>query len=151
MIYVVALSEYDQVCYEDQTANRLQESLRVFENLMALPQLQTVTVILILNKMDQFSKKMLNNDLDKYFPDYTGGTDVKQGVKYIRQKFIQILEKPDCIHVPGLYCFEVSLTEVSDVKTILDSLITGRCSPILVNRPDAFGDGPLPDFSRLGL
>ncbi len=34
MIFVTAISEYDQMLFEDEKVNRLQESLRVFENII---------------------------------------------------------------------------------------------------------------------
>ena len=139
---MVSLSEYNQLCYEDFVTNRLQESLAIFEDLMSTPKLQNVTVILILNKLDVFAKKLQNDDLHIYFPDYTGGTDVQKGVQYIRQRFIDVVAKPTCMHEPVLYCFEGSMTNSADVKRILDSMIGGLCKPIFVNRSmdDLFND-----------
>ena len=56
-IFVAALSEYDQVLYEDRSKNRLEESLDLFTECVNSQWFSNAQVILFLNKMDLFHEK----------------------------------------------------------------------------------------------
>jgi guanine nucleotide-binding protein G(i) subunit alpha len=45
---------------------------------------------LFLNKIDLFKVKLPKVPLDKYFPEYTGGSDVNKAAKYILWRFTQL-------------------------------------------------------------
>jgi len=93
ILYVAALSEYDQVLVEDATKNRMKESLELFRsvsvrlvniyikivhlNLVSLQicdlhHLRKVPIILFLNKEDLFDAKIQVSPLNKVFPNYEG-------------------------------------------------------------------------------
>ncbi|KIK80192.1 hypothetical protein PAXRUDRAFT_159316, partial [Paxillus rubicundulus Ve08.2h10] len=44
--------------------------------------LQT-SIVLFLNKIDAFKTKLLKVPLEKYFPKYSGGSDINEAAKYI--------------------------------------------------------------------
>eukprot|EP01080_Neovahlkampfia_damariscottae_P003709 gene3709-6598_t len=52
IIYVASLSEFDQLCYEDDMTNRMEESLEEFEKRINSKDMENKHVILILNKFD---------------------------------------------------------------------------------------------------
>lgn len=58
VIYVSALSEYDQVLYEDGKTNRMDESLRLFEETVGNKFFKNTSFILFLNKRDLFEDKI---------------------------------------------------------------------------------------------
>ena len=58
-IFVVALSEYDQVLFEDRSKNRLEEALELFSECVNSAWLKESTMLLFLNKMDLFTQKYL--------------------------------------------------------------------------------------------
>jgi len=89
VIFCVALSEYDQKLAEDETTNRLQESLGIFEELVTKWFLKT-TIILFLNKSDIFREKIKKTDLSVCFRDYDGGLNYEKGVAYIQNKFLSL-------------------------------------------------------------
>ena len=51
VIFVTAISEYDQLLYEDQKVNRLQESLMLFDNISNSQFFKQTAMILFLNKV----------------------------------------------------------------------------------------------------
>jgi len=57
VIFVAAVSEYDQSLYEDEKENRLIESIRVFDNITNNRYFQNSTIILFMNKIDLFAEK----------------------------------------------------------------------------------------------
>ncbi len=62
---------HPQVLVEDQTQNRLKESLALFECLFGYPYFKKSSMILFLNKTDLFEEKIGKSNLSEYFP-YNG-------------------------------------------------------------------------------
>jgi hypothetical protein len=69
VIFVVALSEYNQVLYEDGRTNRLHESLLLFDEIVNSSYFVNVPIYLFLNKKDVFLEKISVWDLSGVFPD----------------------------------------------------------------------------------
>ncbi|KAE8285206.1 Guanine nucleotide-binding protein subunit alpha-14 [Larimichthys crocea] len=72
IIFLAALSEYDQVLYESVKDNRLSESLALFKTILSYKWFQESSTILFLNKTDLLEEKIAQSDLATYFPAYTG-------------------------------------------------------------------------------
>ncbi|KAH9052733.1 G-protein alpha subunit [Lactarius vividus] len=89
VVFVTALSEYDQVLLEEKNQNRMTESLVLFDSVINSRWFLRTSIILFLNKIDVFKNKLPKVPLDKYFPEYTGGEDVNKGAKYILWRFMQ--------------------------------------------------------------
>jgi len=88
VIFLVAISEYDQVLREDESVNRLQEALALFESIIGSRWFINTSVILFMNKYDLFKEKIPYSPLEKYFPDYTGGPNVDNAADHILKKFV---------------------------------------------------------------
>lgn len=88
IMYVASLSEYDQVLAEDENKNRMQESLTLFEGILSLIWFHTTPIILFLNKDDIFKQKIKTSELGRFFNDYHGGFDYKEGLEYIKGRFM---------------------------------------------------------------
>ncbi|THU92776.1 guanine nucleotide binding protein, alpha subunit [Dendrothele bispora CBS 962.96] len=99
IIFCTALSEYDQVLLEEKNQNRMAESLILFESIINSRWFLLTSIILFLNKIDVFKKKLpkvrlgacfvLFWSLWRYFTEYTGGNDINKAAKYILWKFMQ--------------------------------------------------------------
>ncbi|KAH7883433.1 guanine nucleotide binding protein, alpha subunit [Phlebopus sp. FC_14] len=89
IIFCTALSEYDQVLLEEKNQNRMVESLILFESVINSRWFLRTSIILFLNKIDVFKIKLPKVPLEKYFPEYTGGTDINKAAKYILWRFMQ--------------------------------------------------------------
>jgi len=72
IIFCVALSEYDQVLLEVSTINRMEESLTLFGSIVNSAWFTRTSIVLFLNKIDIFRKKLLTVPLERYYPDYEG-------------------------------------------------------------------------------
>jgi guanine nucleotide-binding protein G(s) subunit alpha len=61
------------VLWEDNTQNRLRESLALFKNIWNNRWLKSISVILFLNKQDMLAEKIKEgrHKLETYFPDFT--------------------------------------------------------------------------------
>jgi len=83
VLFVAAISEYDQTCFEDRATNRMVESLNVFEETCSAPALKDAAIILFLNKYDLFTQNLSQSSFKKYFPDYKSAEDVSAVGQYI--------------------------------------------------------------------
>lgn len=71
-IFSNILSRYDQVLFEDETQNRMMESLLLFEEIVNLKYFRKTGFIVFFNKNDLFKEKIKKVDLKVCFPEYTG-------------------------------------------------------------------------------
>ncbi|XP_029961046.1 guanine nucleotide-binding protein subunit alpha-14 [Salarias fasciatus] len=72
IIFLVALSEYDQVLAECDNENRMEESMALFKTIITTPWFQRASVILFLNKTDILKEKIMYSHVATYFPAFTG-------------------------------------------------------------------------------
>jgi len=92
VVFVAALSEYNQVLFEDRGRNRLEESLDLFEQCARSEWLGDTQVVLLLNKKDVFDKKFLEDkiplNVSGRFPDAPKQThDSREAIDWIAAKF----------------------------------------------------------------
>jgi GTPase SAR1 family protein len=91
IIFMCAISEFDQFMWEDTKTNRLSDGLALFAKLASDPAFIDTTFILFFNKIDLFTEKLKSKNI-KDFPewsDYAGKPhDVDDGVAYFKRKFL---------------------------------------------------------------
>eukprot|EP00984_Skeletonema_dohrnii_P018617 scaffold8726_cov84-Skeletonema_dohrnii-CCMP3373.AAC.2 len=120
VIFVVALSEYDQTLAEDKRINRMVEALTLFRHVSNHRAFENSSIVLLMNKMDIFREKIMYSDIaaQREFSDYAGPTkDFDHGVAYFVQKFKNCLvdELDDSfIHV-------TCATDTNNMEVVLDS------------------------------
>ncbi|ORZ08819.1 putative guanine nucleotide-binding protein alpha-1 subunit [Lobosporangium transversale] len=90
IIFMAALSAYDQPCEEDPKLNRLQECLVLFNEIANHKLFQLTSMILFLNKIDIFQRKLDAGSLvSKYFPEYRGPNDYFSTTVFFQYRFLQ--------------------------------------------------------------
>jgi len=121
VIFVAALSEYDQSLTESKRVNRMMEALDLFESVVKNRAFLDTSIMLFLNKKDTFAEKILYSDISSvsHFSDYTGKPeDFDQGVLYFIHKFEERLLddefKDSYIHV-------TCATDTSNMEFVLSS------------------------------
>jgi len=120
VIFVVALSEYDQTLAEDKRINRMVEALTLFRHVSNHRAFENSSIVLLMNKMDIFREKIMYSDIaaQREFSDYAGpAKDFNHGVAYFVQKFKNCLvdELDDSfIHV-------TCATDTNNMEVVLDS------------------------------
>lgn len=95
LLFIASLSEYNQVLMEDETTNRMQESLDLFEEVLSLPYFTKTTIMIFFNKEDLFKEKIKTIDLKICFSQYEGGCDEMKAKKYIEEKFMSRSKRKD--------------------------------------------------------
>lgn len=93
VIFVAAISEYDQMCFEDSRTNRLDEALQLFDNVSNSEWFATTPIILFLNKKDLFDVKFPKVSLSVCFDDWNNGS-IESAYDFISRKF-QVLQQTE--------------------------------------------------------
>jgi len=117
ILFVVDISAYDKVLYEDEKVNRLVESLNLFENICNSRWFRETSIILFLNKSDLFKEKIKEVPLTTLFADYTGGSDFEAGTTFIEQEFTKRnhFKKP-------VYCHVTCATNTQNVSIVFNGV-----------------------------
>lgn len=120
IIFVCASSSYNLVLWEDNTQNRLRESLALFKNIWNNRWLKNISVILFLNKQDLLADKIKagRHKLEHYFPEFANyqlpsdnsekipndeHPQVLRAKYFIRGEFVRIASSSG--HEPTHHCY----------------------------------------------
>ncbi|KAK9473671.1 guanine nucleotide binding protein, alpha subunit [Dipodascopsis tothii] len=90
ILFLVAISEYDQTLFEDETVNRMQEALTLFDSICNSRWFVKTSIILFLNKIDIFKEKLPHSPLRTYFPDYQEEEDYNLACDYVLNRFVSL-------------------------------------------------------------
>ncbi|KAI8096793.1 G protein alpha subunit [Halteromyces radiatus] len=118
IIFMVAISEYDQVLIEDESINRMQEALTLFDSICNSRWFEKTSTILFLNKTDIFKQKLLTSPLSQCFPDFQGGTDEEAARDYIMKRFVSINNSPD----KQVYTHFTCATDTEQVEFVMSAV-----------------------------
>ncbi|KAI9208599.1 guanine nucleotide binding protein, alpha subunit [Polychytrium aggregatum] len=115
IVFLVAISEYDQVLVEDETVNRMQEALTLFDSICNSRWFVKTSIILFLNKIDLFKEKLPRSPMGKYFPDYTGGDDYDSACEYILNRFVSLNQSDQ----KQIYTHFTCATDTTQIKFVM--------------------------------
>ncbi|KAH8824881.1 G-protein alpha subunit-domain-containing protein [Flagelloscypha sp. PMI_526] len=102
-IFVVALSDYDQMVEGDPFVNRMDETFNLFKAIFTSQWfIGTNGIILLFNKMDIFREKLPHSPLKAHFPDYTGGSEVNEAIDYFVKRFRSLTTHEIYLHYTTL-------------------------------------------------
>lgn len=119
LLFMVALSGYDQCLVEDQNANQMHEAMMLFESLANGEWFKRKPIILFLNKIDLFKAKISLSPISKHFPDYTGPDgDFDAAAKYFADRFRGINRVPE----REIYIHYTNATDTNLLKATMDSV-----------------------------
>lgn len=145
IIFLVAISEYDQRLYEDESVNRMQEAMTLFDSIcnsrwfirtsivgwplffrhlksdkftltrFLTPPLQ----ILFLNKIDIFREKLPVSPISEYFPDYRGGdNNYDAACSFLLDKFVSLNQNLD----KSVYAHFTCATDTKQLAFVLNAV-----------------------------
>lgn len=117
IIFVAALSEYDQVLEEDNETNRMVESLKLFEDTINNDWFNRKPIILFLNKVDIFEKKLEHSSLGDYFSEYKGGSDLSKAKKWVQEQYDSRNHSPS----RQVYIHLTTATDTSNIQMVFDA------------------------------
>merc|ERR1711971_143360 len=86
IIFVAALSGYNQLLWEDNRNNRMREAIGLFRGIVNLDVFKGSHVILFLNKCDLFEKKVGKYLVAEHFKDYDGKETKDEIIEFFKEK-----------------------------------------------------------------
>ena len=118
LIFLTAISEYDQVLLEDGETNRLLESRNLFIEVLKQKAFHNTDIILFLNKKDLFEEKIKSGTFKKYITQYGGSPeDSVAAIQYIEK---DIFKKAFDNYCAGktFYCHVTTATDTSNAELV---------------------------------
>ena len=116
--FVLAVSEYDQMLFEDERVNRMYEAIMLFDSLVNSKWFADTPFILFLNKVDLLKDKVRKSPVRKYFPDFDGkSNDAEDALKYFEKLFLSLNKSKRPIYV-----HRTCATDTQSMKFILTAV-----------------------------
>lgn len=123
VIFVAALSEYDQSLFEDASTNRMTEAISLFNEICNNHTFASSSMILFLNKKDLFAEKinLIHIGSQPAFADFTGKMGdadyFERGSKYFLKKFLAQNKNPG----REIYHHATCATDSKNVEVVFNS------------------------------
>ncbi|XP_036382408.1 guanine nucleotide-binding protein subunit alpha-14-like [Megalops cyprinoides] len=115
IIFLVALSEYDQVLAECDNANRMEESKALFKTIITYPWFQQSSVILFLNKTDILEEKIQHSHVVNYFPEFKGP---QRDAKAAREFILRMYQEQNPDKEKTLYSHFTCATDTENIRFV---------------------------------
>jgi len=127
VLFIISLSDYNQTLYEDETTNRMQESEKVFGEMLNNIFFKNTPFIVFFNKFDLFKEKIKTTPLTLAYKDYSGPQEYEAAYEFLRNKFLGHEEND----LRSKYDFKTTATDTTLVRNVLDSVQTIVINQIL--------------------
>jgi GTPase SAR1 family protein len=130
VMFVAAISEFDQVLFEDYTQNRFTEALKLFKEIVNSKWFEKTAFILFLNKEDLFREKILtkniNESKDVELREFKGDCrSFEETTSFIKQLFLKKkLPNPDVEHEHQIHAHVTCATDTELVRKIFENVKT---------------------------
>jgi len=125
VVFVAALPEYDQVLFEDESMNRMDEAITLFEQIVNSKWFRETAIILFLNKRDLFETKLQKRPLKQYYAPASkddgliDDTDPKQCGEFFKRAFTKKNKNPD----KSVFTHVTCATDTTNVKFVFSAVI----------------------------
>jgi len=118
VMFIISLSDYNQTLYEDETTNRMQESEKLFGEMLNNVFFRETPFIVFFNKIDLFKEKLKTASLTIAYKEYTGSQDYEEALNFIRYRFLN-QNKNERREV---YPYETTATDTSLVRNVFAAI-----------------------------
>jgi len=120
VLFVGVLSEYDLVLYEDETVNRMSETLELFREVCNNKWFKETSMILFLNKRDLFQEKIQKVPLTvcPVFANYTGENTYDACVLAIEEAF----QMKNASTEKQIYIHTTCATDTENVNAVFNAV-----------------------------
>jgi len=119
VLFVVSLSAYDELTFEDEDLNVMIDSLNIFDEHLNSDWFRNTAFILFLNKNDVFERKVKETPITVCFPDYSGPQEYQESLGYVRQQFES---KNKNIDDREIYIHVTQATDTENVKKVFNDV-----------------------------
>jgi len=119
IMFVAAISEYDQVLFEEDSTNRLRESISVWGKISNEECFKETAMILFLNKIDLFKEKLELGTvmLKDHFTDFKGENTFEEASEYIQERFEEAVNDKEKM----IFCHFTQATDTDHFDKVFDA------------------------------
>ncbi|KZP15914.1 G-alpha-domain-containing protein [Athelia psychrophila] len=123
VIFLAAISCFDQSLAEDESINRLEDSVQLWKSIIQNPLLKNANLVLFLNKCDVLKAKLQSGiRLADYVMSYGNRpNDFASASKYLKKKFSGI-HRDFSVEARPLYCHFTQVIDTKSTTLILHSV-----------------------------
>ncbi|GAA5854112.1 hypothetical protein JCM8547_008232 [Rhodosporidiobolus lusitaniae] len=114
LLFVLAISEYNQMLYEDESVSRIAEATTLWQSIANSKWFTQTSIILFLNKTDLFKQKLGLYKMSDYLTEYAGPNDFASTTSYLTRRFTELYQQPKALTV-HLTC----ATDVGQIRPVL--------------------------------
>lgn len=118
LIFVASLAAYNQLLFEDERTNRMEESLNTFEKILATSAFKNCCIILFLNKSDLFADKIEKWPITSCFVNYPGPFTEYDQYEFIKSAF----ESKNTVKGRKIHVHRTCATDTSHIKGIFKAV-----------------------------
>ncbi|GAA5971123.1 hypothetical protein JCM11641_004152 [Rhodosporidiobolus odoratus] len=102
LIFVIAISEFNQMLYEDESVSRIVEATTLWGSIASSKWFINTSIVLFLNKTDLFQHKLHLYRLSDYLPEYEGDNNYAETTSFLARRFSELYtnrSKPLSMHL----------------------------------------------------
>ncbi|KAG9068086.1 hypothetical protein KI688_011678 [Linnemannia hyalina] len=119
VLFLVAISGYDQCLVEDKDSNQMEEALMLFDQVCNSHWFIDTSMIMFMNKTDIFRAKIQYSPIRAYFPDYPGPEgDYDEAIGFFRSRFMRLNRSEH----KEVYIHYTDATDTNLLRNIMDSV-----------------------------
>jgi len=118
LIFVASLAAYNQLLFEDESTNRMVESLKTFDEVLETDAFKDCCVILFLNKSDLFSEKIEKWPITSCFENYSGPFTEHAQYEHIKRAF----ESQNTVKGRKVHVHRTCATNTNHIKGIFKAV-----------------------------
>ncbi|KAF8170297.1 guanine nucleotide binding protein, alpha subunit [Mycena galopus ATCC 62051] len=123
IIFLAPLSCFDQVLAEDETVNRLEDSILLWKTIVSSPLLKNTSLILFLNKCDILKAKLdSGQQFNEYVVSYGDRPNTFEHCSQYMKKKFSMITKQFSPEARGFYTYFTSVTDMQSTADILGSV-----------------------------
>ncbi|TNY21030.1 heterotrimeric G-protein alpha subunit (G-alpha, GPA1) [Rhodotorula diobovata] len=115
LLFVLAISEYNQMLYEDESVSRIAEATTLWQSIANSKWFHNASIILFLNKIDLFRNKLEMYKLADYLQEYDGPNTYEATTLWLSQHFTRLYENKRRALILHLTC----ATDTTQIRTVL--------------------------------
>ncbi|KAI9333279.1 G-protein alpha subunit-domain-containing protein [Obelidium mucronatum] len=120
IIFMIAISAFDQLCSEDNETNRMVESLNLFASICNHPMFKSTSMLVFMNKIDLFKEKLKSGiKVATYFPAFSGPNNYEATSEYFAHRVTESNKYPDHKTV---YIYYTWATDTMQIRTVFHTV-----------------------------
>lgn len=117
VVFVAAISEFDQFLFEEEDVNRLRESINVFGMIANEECFKDTAMILFLNKIDLFREKLETTNVKDYLEDFEGNNTYEEASEHIQTMFLDAVQNSEKM----VFCHFTQATDTDHFDKVFDA------------------------------